>query len=110
MSDTKIIFPDNDNLISWSWMERASDGEFVDDATVTATLLDPDGVEVTGVIDLPMDYVTGSNGIYQGILPFDIDWDLAPSGSGYHLLIIANSPTSGHAERNLDCVVVERTT
>ena len=59
-----VFFQSNDNLIRWDGMTRASDGAFVNDATVTWSLKDSDGVELdSGTLT----YVSGSNGRYQGV-------------------------------------------
>lgn len=109
MSETRTIYRFNDNLVEWDSMERASDGSFVATATVTMTLVDSDGVNVTGAVSLPMTYVSGSNGVYQGTIPFNIAWDtVAPAGSGYTLVIVATG--SINARRSLPVIVADRVT
>jgi hypothetical protein len=48
---------------------RTDAGEFLNSATVTATLIDPDGDNVPGLISLSMTYITGSNGTYKVVFP-----------------------------------------
>ena len=60
-----IFFKDNDNLIRWDGMARASDGAYVNDATVTFVLKDSDEVVIVAGA---MPYVAGSSGRYQGIV------------------------------------------
>ena len=109
MSDpTLTIFRFNNNTVFWEFMDLASDGSYVNDATVTMTLKDADDANVTGAVALTMPYVTGSNGQYQGVIPYNLDWNaVAPAGSGYHLVITATG--TQHALRTLDVTVSERT-
>ncbi len=58
-----IFYKENDNLIRWDGMARASDGAYVNDATVTFSLKDSDDEEL---VSGSMPYVSGSNGRYQG--------------------------------------------
>lgn len=109
MSDTRTIYQFNDNLVEWDSMIRSSDEAFVSTATVVMTLIDPNGVNVTGVVSLPMSYVTSSNGTYQGTIPYNIDWaTVAPVGSGYTLRVVATG--SINARRDLPVIVAERVT
>ena len=109
MSDpTLTLFRFNDNTVFWDFMDLASDGSYVNNATVTMTLKNASDVNVTGAVDLAMTYVTGSNGQYQGVIPYNLGWDaVAPAGSGYHLVITATG--TQHAKRTLDVTVSERT-
>ena len=65
-----VFFRTNDNLIRWDGMTRASDGAYVNDATVTWSLKDSDEVELASGT---LTYVTGSNGRYQGVLQSTVD-------------------------------------
>ena len=56
------------NLVRWDSMKNRATGSYVNGATVTATLRDSDLVAVSGGT-ATLDYVTASNGRYQGILP-----------------------------------------
>jgi len=60
-----IFYKNNDNLIRWDGVARASDGTYVNDATVTYVIKDSDEV-LLGAGALP--YVAGSNGRYQGVV------------------------------------------
>ena len=101
------IYRFNDNTVFWEFMDRASDSEYVSDALVRMTLKDPNDVDVPNAVDVDMDYVTNSNGQYQGVIPYDLDWDtVAPVGTGYHLVITATG--TQHAKRTLDVTVSER--
>ena len=64
-----IFFKDNDNLIRWDGMARASDGTYVNGATVTYVLKDSnEAVLATGALP----YVAGSNGRYQGVVDHEV--------------------------------------
>ena len=65
-----LFFKNNDNLIRWDGMNRASDGAYVNDATVTFSLKDSDEVELVAGT---MPYVAGTNGRYQGVVRSTID-------------------------------------
>jgi len=60
-----IFYKNNDNLIRWDGVARASDGTYVNDATVTYVLKDSDEV-ILATGTLP--YVAGSNRRYQGVV------------------------------------------
>jgi hypothetical protein len=115
-----VIFRRNDNLIEWEWLSRATDGEYINDGTVTFTLYSGYSlVSTTGVLTAPsgavnlvaagptsMAYVTGSNGKYQGKLASSVALDLALA---YTLEI--NAQANGHtARRSIPVTVVDRTT
>jgi len=60
------IYVNSDTLIELSALKRSATDTYVNDATVTMTLKDVNGVAlVTGT---SMAYVAGSNGKYQGTL------------------------------------------
>lgn len=114
------LFRKNDNLIEWTWLRKATTGEYVNDGTVTFTLysgysLNPaTGALVTPAGDvnvlvygpITMSYVTGSNGKYQGTLPASIDLDLSLA---YTLEI--NGVAGGYtARRSIPIPVTDRTT
>ena len=62
------LFPDNDNLLEVDGLKNAATGAYLNSATVTVTLVDEDGNNVTGVVDLAMDYVADSSGKYRATL------------------------------------------
>lgn len=63
------IYLDNDNLLTVDSVSDATDGMYINDATVTCTLTDTEDNEVTGQAwPLALSYVSGSNGKYQGLL------------------------------------------
>lgn len=52
-----------------SGLQDAATGAYVNDATVTVTLLKKNGATVTGAIDLPASYVASSQGKYRAVIP-----------------------------------------
>lgn len=114
------IYRKNDNLIEWQWLSDASDGEYVNDGTVTFTLYSGYSlVSTTGVLTTPagavnaiaagpttMSYVAGSNGKYQGKLAASVALDLA-----LEYTIEINATANGHtARRSIPVSVVDRVT
>ena len=64
-----IIYISNDNLLTLDALTNTADSSFINDATVTVTLVDSTGTEVTGETwPLAMSYVSSSNGKYQATL------------------------------------------
>ena len=63
------IFINNDSLIELIGLKNSLTDSYVNDATVTVTLYDSTGAEVSGISwPLTMAYVTASNGDYRGTL------------------------------------------
>jgi len=90
---TKLTFnQDNDQVIRITELHNGLDAaDFFTTATVTATLRNRDGDDVTGVIDLPLTYVPDPGGdpdwlegTYQGQVEETFHPDL---GGGYELQI-----------------------
>ena len=114
------IYRKNDNVVEWQWLTNSSDGEYINDGTVTFTLYSGYSlVSTTGVLTTPsgavnvtiagptaMSYVAGSNGKYQGKLPASVALDLA-----LEYTIEINATANGHtARRSIPVSVVDRVT
>lgn len=114
------IYRKNDNLIEWQWMTQATDAEYINDGDVTFKLYSGYSLNsATGVLTTPagavnalvhgpatMEYVTGSNGKYQGKLPASVAMDLSLE----HTIEI-NATANGHvARRSIPVTVVDRIT
>lgn len=95
----------NDNLIEWDDMDRASDRTYVNDGVVTMTLKDSNGASVSGATSLTLSYVTGSNGKYQGTIPYTVS---LTAGAEYTLEVTADQGTR-HGFINYRVRVVDRT-
>jgi hypothetical protein len=66
---TQVIFNKNDNLLELVELKDVVADTFVNTATVSVTLVDKDGVEVSGETwPLTMLYVAASNGIYRATI------------------------------------------
>jgi hypothetical protein len=113
-----ILYRKNDNIVEWQWLKSSTDGQFVNDGTVTFTLYSGYSlVSTTGALTTPagavnvtvygpasMDYVSGSDGKYQGKLPSTVDLDLA-----LEYTIEINATADGHvARRSIPVTVVDR--
>lgn len=80
----KVIFIANSNLVQLlGHKSKASGGDYVNDAVVTATLLKNGDPVAGGLISL--NYVPGSFGDYEGVLPSS----LPLSATGYSLQVDA---------------------
>jgi len=66
---TDVLYLDTDNVYRVDGVKNSQTGEFINDAVVTLTLKDADGVEIVGETwPLTLDYVAGSDGSYQAAL------------------------------------------
>jgi hypothetical protein len=66
-------FVGSTNVLELRGLKNAVDDEFIDDATVTVTVKDAAGTNVSGQgWPLTMDYVADSDGDYRAILENDI--------------------------------------
>lgn len=64
----------SDNVLELSGLKNEVTGAFINTATVTATLVDREGVEVTGQSwPTAMPYVAASDGVYRGTLSDSLD-------------------------------------
>ncbi len=65
----EIVLRGNDNILELDGLRNEITGAFLNAATVTATLVDSGGVNVTGQSwPLALDYVSDSDGIYRGTI------------------------------------------
>jgi hypothetical protein len=65
-----VAFYQNDNLLEILGLQDAASGAWLNAATVTATIVDRAGVNVTGFTQpLSLAYVAASNGDYRATLP-----------------------------------------
>lgn len=82
----------NDYVLTWRGMIRATDGAYVNDATVTLTLkVTATDAAVSGISGLSMSYVSDSNGAYQGRIPASALPSSLTLGSIYTMEVIATS-------------------
>lgn len=95
-----ILYVASDNLICWDEMRRASDGQYVNDATVTFVLKDTAG---TTIASGSLAY-TLNEGRYDGILSSTV---ALTRGETYYLEVTA---VSGDADafRRIECVAMHQ--
>ena len=65
------LYIGNDTLASLSGLRAATaaEGTYINDGTVTLTLMDVDGVELAGETwPLTMSYITDSDGVYRAVI------------------------------------------
>ena len=94
----EVIYIGNDNLIQIVALKDVKTGQFVNSAVLKATLKDSAGVDVPGAINLPLDYIVGSNGDYTGQLEDSVLTDAA-DGAEYLCVIDSTTQPKYHAER-----------
>jgi hypothetical protein len=81
------LFPQNTQLVQIAGLQDQVTGDYLNGATVTATLINFQGNADPVLNQIPMAYVAATNGNYEGIVP---DTFNAPIGSGYVLQIQAD--------------------
>ena len=82
------LYPLNTQVIEVDGLVDEISGNFLNGASVSATLFDDHGNPDPVLNNIPMIYVAASNGNYQGVVP---DTFNAALGSGYTLQITADS-------------------
>jgi hypothetical protein len=69
------VFVGNTNILDLLGLKNATTGAWINDATVTLTVKDAVGAEITGESwPQAMNYVSGSNGDYRAILEDDLEF------------------------------------
>jgi hypothetical protein len=102
----QIIYPGNTNLINVTDLYDSNTGQFLNAATLSATLYDDQGNVVAGCDGVVLTYVPGSNGQYKGT--FGDNTFNPPPGTGY-LLVISGSEAGGYVEIQITIEVKPRT-
>jgi len=77
---------DTDNVVQLAGLRDVVTNEYVNDATVTASLTDDNGSVVEGAQSLPLVYQNGSDGNYVGHVPHTVSLE---AGRQYTLTITA---------------------
>jgi len=104
---TKIVYRDNDNLITVTGLRDISaGGDYLNSASVTANLYDEDGSLVTPTGGITLSHVSGSDGDYEGVIQSSTSLAVGPN---YRLEIDA-SQAGVVAHWELEAEVVERQT
>jgi hypothetical protein len=63
------VYISNDNDIVVNGLSKQSDGSFINDAVLTATIYDASGNALANGSNLAVPYVASSNGNYRGTIP-----------------------------------------
>lgn len=73
MSICYPLYIDNTNTVTLSGLQNSVDDSYINNATVSVTIVDSDDTEVGGATwPITLDYVAASNGIYRALIPFGI--------------------------------------
>lgn len=80
------LFPNNTQVINFFGLQDIVTGLYLNQATVTASLRTARGDLDPVFQDIPLEFVSGSNGNYQGTIPFEFN---AAIGDGYTVEITA---------------------
>jgi len=65
---TNVLYINTDNLVEVKRLKDASNDADVNDATITAQVKNNAGTVIIGSTPIPINYVAGSAGKYQGII------------------------------------------
>lgn len=100
------IYIENDNLVELDELKDNADDSYVNDATVTVTLQEPGGTEVSGQTwPATMSYVASSDGKYQGTLEDDVS---LIAGQPYNAIINVTASDDRIAKWTVECIARER--
>jgi hypothetical protein len=101
---TKIIYNENDNLIVIEGLrDTSTPGGYLNAATVTATLNDSTGAPISGATNISCNYVSGSNGDYEGTIQSTVSLVNEP---GYTLVVDSDEGGAvGHWELEAEVIV-----
>jgi hypothetical protein len=106
MSNVSILFVGNDTVLEVRELKGEVVGDFLNAATVTATLVDAAGAQVAGETwPKTLTYVTGSDGIYRATLPYTLS---LTAGGRYTANISVNAGAGLRAAFSLPCVARAR--
>lgn len=96
---TQVLYAQNTQVVVVQGLQDFLTGNFLNAAILTLTLLDQNGVQVPGCINVGFAYVAASNGNYQAV--FGDESFNPPVGSGYKLVIDGNDGSGNivHLER-----------
>jgi len=102
-----IVYIENDNLIQLTGLQDAATSVYVNNATVTVTVTDRKGVNVSGQSwPLTLSYVASSNGNYEGTLE---DGLVLSIGQKYEAKVVADAGSDKIATWYLDLMAQRRT-
>ena len=103
----KLIYLNNDNLLSVSGLKNASSGSYMNNATITATIKDSGGVNVSGqTFPVTLTYLADSDGNYHATLENTLSM---ADGTIYKATISATSSSGLYAEWEMEIKATKRT-
>lgn len=98
----EVLWDNNDMVVEVRGLENEVTGENINNATVTCTLLDAEGDEVSGQSwPMSMTYVASSAGVYRGTLPYTLG--ISPAGR-YTLKIDVDAGAGLRGQWEVPCV------
>ena len=87
-----LVYLSNDNDVVVTGLSKQSDGSFINDAVLTATIYDAGGNSLANGSNLALPYVSSSNGDYRGTIPSTGGSAVAlSSGQTYRVHIAASN-------------------
>jgi len=96
------LLVNSDNVIQLTELKNLVDGAYLNGATVTVTIVDSDGVDVTGETwPLSMPYVASSDGVYRANLADTISF---VAECKYTATVIADAGADGKREWVTDVI------
>lgn len=102
MSNVHILLDNNDSILEVDGLKNELTGAYLNSATVTVTLKDAAGANVTGdTWPKALAYLALSNGTYRATLLYSL---ALTAGSRYTATIIADGGAGLRAEWTLECV------
>jgi hypothetical protein len=106
MSNVQILYIGNDTVLELESLRNELTGAYLNDATVTVTLEDTDGVDVAGdTWPVTMAHVASSDGLYRATLKYTLS---LVEGRKYRAQITADAGAGLRAAWQVDCVARKR--
>jgi hypothetical protein len=95
-----VLYKKNEQKIQYIGLKDDT-GAYVNNATMTANMLDLQGNAITEITNLNMAYVAASNGNYEGVVAATFD---PPAGVGYICIIEAR--VGGSLKKHIEKPVI----
>jgi hypothetical protein len=106
MSNVNILYTGNDTVLEVKGLKDEVGGDFLNAATVTATLVDAEGDQVAGETwPKTLTYVLSSDGVYRATLPYTMG---LTAGGRYVAQVSVNAGAGLRASFALPCVARAR--
>lgn len=103
----EVLYVGNDMVVEVRNLAEEITGDSINDATVTCTLTDSAGANVTGMTwPLTLAYVAESDGTYRGTIEYDT---AVVAGAMYTLTVSVSAGTGYRGQWQIPCVARART-